>query len=113
MIAPCCIVCKRWSNEAGGGFIQFKVVDAKEIEFNKHFFNVSESPPIGHPFGNYFFCDDHTGLGLKYRRFTWKEAEPRIRQAFENNEIPKLPIKNRILRGFLKIIDKFFSKSRD
>jgi hypothetical protein len=108
MIAPCCIVCKKW---VSGDFIQFKVVEPKEIEYNEQFFDKDKLTPPGHPFGNFYFCTEHMGLGLKYKHLTWNEAELLIIEAFENNEIPKPPFKFRVLGGVFKIIDKVFSKS--
>jgi hypothetical protein len=94
----------------GGGFIQFKVVEPQEVEFNERILK-SDEPVFGHPFGNYFFCDEHTGLGLKYEHLIWSEAEPLIREAFENNDIPEPPVKSGRFGGLFKIIDRFFSKS--
>ena len=111
MIAPCCVICKRWAREAGGSFIQFKIVDPKEIEHNAQFSNPGGLVPPGHPVGNYFFCTAHSGLGLKYKHLTWSEAEPLIREAFENDDIPKPPIKYRVLGVISKIIDRFLNKN--
>lgn len=107
------MVCQRWASEAGGNFVQFRVVAPDEIEFNKR---LSESGGMpGHPFGNYFFCAEHTGLAWKHRRRPWNEAEPLIRKAFETNEIPGPPLRFRIWRGVFRLIDRildvFFSKS--
>ena len=106
MKAPCCRVCKKWGHEAGGEWIQFKVVDPKEIEYNNQ-----KTQQFGHKFGNWFFCDEHLGLGLNFTQLTWEEAEPLIIKASENNEIPespKLP-KPPIRRSFCK---RMFGKLR-
>lgn len=110
MIAPCCIICERWSREAGGSFIQFKVVEPREIEHNAQFYKPGVVP-TGHRAGNYFFCTEHTGLALKYKHLTWNEAEPLISEAFEKNEIPKAPLKYRVLGKIFKLIDRFLPKN--
>ncbi|MEO6589686.1 MAG: hypothetical protein ABIP06_10305 [Pyrinomonadaceae bacterium] len=102
MIAPCCIICGRWSEEAGGSFVQFKVIDSKEIEYN----NDTEEK-FGHPKGNWFFCDEHIGLAYRYKSLTWKEAEPLIKKDFENGEIPKPPVTPK----FLDKVFKWFNKN--
>lgn len=65
MIAPRCIICEKWGSEAGGNFVQFKVTDPKEIAYNN-----DTSEKFGHPFGNWFFCDEHIGLAFRYNRLT-------------------------------------------
>ena len=96
-------------SEAGGSWFEFKLVNQKEIEFNKQF--LKPNPPSSHPFGNYFFCDEHSGFGWKFKRLTWDEAEPLISNGFENNEIPKPPIYARILGSIFKKLDDKGSNS--
>lgn len=108
MIAPRCIICGKWSEEAGGFFVQFNVTDPKEIEHNEE---LSESFKTGkfmcsHPKGNWFFCGDHTGLALRYKHLTWNEAEPLIRKDFENGVISKVPVINKFLDKIFKLVSK-------
>lgn len=108
MIAPRCRVCERWGEEAGGKFVQFKIVDPKEIEHNKLLFDSlkTDNPMFSHPKGNWFFCDEHIGLALKYKYLTWNEAEPLIKIDFENGDIPKAPARPRFLDKVFRLISK-------
>ena len=100
-IAAVCRVCERWGSEAGGKFVQFKVTDSKEIAYNR-----DPSEKFGHPFGNWFFCDEHIGLAFKYKHLTWNEAEPLIKRDFENGDIPRVPARHRFLDKVFKLINK-------
>lgn len=100
-IPAICIICERRISKAGGKFVQFKIIDPKEIAYNS---DISEK--FGHPFGNRFFCDDHTGLAYRYKHMTWNEAEPLIKRDFENGDIPKVPIRHGFLHKVFGLITK-------
>lgn len=107
--APICILCRKWSNEGGGSWFQFKVVKPEEIEHNSQF--SKPVVPAGDRAGNWFFCREHEGFGWKYRHLTWEEAAPVIKELYNSNKIPKAPLFIRILEFVLKIISKFSSKN--
>lgn len=108
MIAPCCRVCERWGEEAGGTFVQFKITDPKEIAHNELLFDSlkTDNPMFSHPAGNWFFCNDHIGLALKYNHLTWNEAESSIKKDFENGDIPKAPVRHRFSDKVFRLFTK-------
>lgn len=68
MIAPECDICGSW---ADGEYIQFKVIDPKQIEFNER---CQKEPLIlGHPYGNRYFCNEHLLIAQKYCHLPYYE----------------------------------------
>ena len=96
MKAPVCRVCMKWGSiaENTGVWIQFK----RTQEADKDVI-------YGHPEGLEFFCSEHSWLGYKYRNLSWDKAEPLIRQAIENNELPPKSL-------FAEILDEVFKLFR-
>ena len=61
---------------------------------------------FGHPSGNWFFCDEHIGLALKYKHLIWDEAEPLIKKDFESGDIPKAPARIKFLDKVFRLVSK-------
>jgi hypothetical protein len=66
MIAPVCDICEEGKD---GGFLQFRVIAQKEIEFNEL---LEKEPEMeGHPYGNRYFCTEHLEIAKKYCHLTY------------------------------------------
>lgn len=113
MQEPVCAICGITGFGNGGNHLQFKVIDPKEIAYNR---SLEEFPiPGGTPRGFRYFCGEHIKTAEKYDHLPYKEAVDLIKAEISEIERFEVENENKQFSGSLSVklgskIKEFFKR---